>query len=834
MQSRGWVRISGLLAIIAAASLVQPSALAATKTVDLDAQAANGSESQCDLNVLSTFPVKIENKVTNKALGDAFNFSWPSAGPGGFTSSVPAGTSGGVGAIWTWTTSQTVYSYTGNGCGTDICFAQTAGATTNSGYCSAACLLDGASLTVGKGTNPGDIALSWAGGQPSFSIYRSTNKSSVFDTANLVGTTDQFQFTDVPPAGQVFFYAVRGIDCATRKACSADSDCSAPGDGTCVMRGPFGVPGRSLYANDVTVSSASLTSSLITFFSPPKEIFRVTSTARPGGVLDTQQNSTGNPVTVTNEAYPPGCCEEPHRLNCGGECVEYLTDPNNCGACGNVCGPGTCCTNAQCLALCPDGYTFCPSAGLCFDLQNDPDNCGACGNVCGVDNICTGGACIPCGNQGGARFECDNRCTNLNTDPFNCGTCGTSCNLSCPSGFHGVCSNGQSCRCEAGPPSPRPPSNDPEGVAPGCPNPPPPPPPIVEAPVCEIKASSETIAPGGSVTTCRPSGVLYKEVPTALTICGDNIPGKNGQCAGAAPHQSIGTVMRLLPDTSKSVGNAYVTPYAVHVVSDSSSDGLISPGETASLAIEVLNAGPLPIVAASAQLVSPPVDLTQDGIDNPVAVTIATSTSSYGTIAGTTASGDCSNNGIQPATNAVLFQVTLPANHPADTSRPFTLEFTGTVDGAPYSMSVPIGLGIADRCDPTVGTRDYDGIDGLSQPMAKLVPTGDPVPFPSKALNAGKSAPLKARMFCGGVDLKGSDVDAPEIVGLSELTRGPLDISQLSLNDDTNSNDPFFRYNTSTKQWIYNMRTSQIGTGTFTLTIRIAGRKDYVTGFVLD
>jgi hypothetical protein len=29
------------------------------------------------------------------------------------------------------------------------------------------------------------------------------------------------------------------------------------------------------------------------------------------------------------------------------------------------------------------------------------------------------------------------------------------------------------------------------------------------------------------------------------------------------------------------------------------------------------------------------------------------------------------------------------------------------------------------------------------------------------------------------------------------------------------------------------MRTSALGTGTFTLTIRIGGRKDYVTGFKL-
>jgi len=65
-----------------------------------------------------------------------------------------------------------------------------------------------------------------------------------------------------------------------------------------------------------------------------------------------------------------------------------------------------------------------------------------------------------------------------------------------------------------------------------------------------------------------------------------------------------------------------------------------------------------------------------------------------------------------------------------------------------------------------------------------------------------------------------------------------LDIHLLNLNADngTNPNDPFFRFNNTLQggQWNYNMRTSLLGTGTFTITIRIAGRKEYVTGFVLQ
>jgi hypothetical protein len=66
-----------------------------------------------DLNVLQTAPPRLESKVTNRTNGDAFSFSWKSAGRGGFTSSTPAGRTTGVGAKWVWSTNQPVYAFTG-------------------------------------------------------------------------------------------------------------------------------------------------------------------------------------------------------------------------------------------------------------------------------------------------------------------------------------------------------------------------------------------------------------------------------------------------------------------------------------------------------------------------------------------------------------------------------------------------------------------------------------------------------------------------------------------------------------------------------------------------
>jgi stigma-specific protein Stig1 len=1000
----------GALLLSASVSAV----VAATKTVDLDAQPTNGAESKCELNVLSSFPVRIENVVTNNAVGEGFEFKWFSAGPGGFISSVAPGTVPGVGTRWTWTTNQTVYAYSGNNCENDICFVKTAGVGSLGGVCSLSCVDDGVTMTASRGTG-GAVNLAWTGGTAAYTIFRSSTASQITNPANAIGSTSTLQASDTPPAGGIFFYRVRASSCLAQKACASNSQCQPASEGVCVSRGPFAVPGRSLSSTDVTVSSSSLTSSLITFFSPPKEVFRATSSAQPGGAIDALTNETTQPVTVVTEAYPPGCCPgDPatdHKLRCGEECVDFLTDPNNCGACGNVCGEGECCSNGVCSSLCSEDRTFCDGLcsdlqndseqcgtcgtacgegtccqggscvsecapgqlfcngscvdpqndsgncgdcgvacgdeaccsngacvgltacdagqafcdgacidvqndndncgacgnacgegsccsngvcssnsaceagrtlcdGLCYDTMNDPNHCGACGNVCGPEAICTNGVCSPCGNQGGRRFACDNTCVNLNTDAYNCGACGNACNLDCPSNFHGACSSGNSCRCEPGPPAPPPPSHippptppfcgnpDPPDPVPGhcpnpnpsgpvdavCPNPTPsystaavcpePGPETAEGtPICTINPATTTLAPGATATFCRPGGLLFKEIVTTIRVCGDSIPGPDGDCQDGVSKVTTGTFMQLAPDTETEIGEAFLTPYAVHVTAENTfdlasnsptGDGLVQPGETVSILVDVLNAGPSSIQGVTATISAPAVDLTDDGVNNPVGVTILNGTVSYGTILGTQPSANCGALELHPKSGAVPFELTIPDNHPGDTTHPFIITFTGTVNGSPFTMTMPFSLGIADRCVFAEGTRDYDGIDGLSTPLTRLVPMGDPVQFPNRSFNAGNTLPMKMRQLCGGVELKGADADAPQVVGLSEATRGPIDISTVVINDDTSTSDPLFRWNETTKRWIFNMRTSPLGTGVFTLTIRIAGRKDYVTGFVLD
>lgn len=225
-------------------------AIAASKTVDLNGDGT--AESPVSLSILSTFPVKVQNKITNKAVGQGFTFQWPSAGPGGFSSRLAPGSAGGVGAIWTWQTTQQVYSFTGNACANDLCLTRT---------------------------------------QPSDSV----------------------------------------------------------------RRGPFGVPGRSLIPSGVSITNESLTSSLITFFSPPTELFRFTSTIdqiAPGlfRYRTTLINNTAGNVHVETAPGPYGCGSVCGNGTREGTEICDGTDLNG-ATCGNFGQDGTLGCAADCRSF---------------------------------------------------------------------------------------------------------------------------------------------------------------------------------------------------------------------------------------------------------------------------------------------------------------------------------------------------------------------------------------------------------------------------------------------------------------------------------------------------
>lgn len=127
---------------------------------------------------------------------------------------------------------------------------------------------------------------------------------------------------------------------------------------------------------------------------------------------------------------------------CWMECVDLMSDSENCGRCCTVCDPGESCVSGQCRCGgtgpdCVDGENCCSDS--CVDLGADENNCGGCGVVCDAGEACVSGVCR-CGDVGtgcgGGLYCCVDSCVDLSTDDSNCGGCGVGCDegLSCCDG----------------------------------------------------------------------------------------------------------------------------------------------------------------------------------------------------------------------------------------------------------------------------------------------------------------------------------------------------------------------------------------------------------------
>ena len=82
-------------------------------------------------------------------------------------------------------------------------------------------------------------------------------------------------------------------------------------------------------------------------------------------------------------------------IECGGDCVDTTTDPNNCGLCGKICAgkPNATafCAGSQCGIRCDSGYSQC--GGSCVDTQTNKNHCGQCNNKCQGNKMCNAGQC---------------------------------------------------------------------------------------------------------------------------------------------------------------------------------------------------------------------------------------------------------------------------------------------------------------------------------------------------------------------------------------------------------------------------------------------------------
>ena len=88
---------------------------------------------------------------------------------------------------------------------------------------------------------------------------------------------------------------------------------------------------------------------------------------------------------------------DPTMAICGGRCVDFTMDHDNCGACPLACAASEVCFLGQCNQTCPAGTTEC--GGGCADFQSDLHHCGGCSAVdagsfaCESDQVCRRGRC---------------------------------------------------------------------------------------------------------------------------------------------------------------------------------------------------------------------------------------------------------------------------------------------------------------------------------------------------------------------------------------------------------------------------------------------------------
>jgi hypothetical protein len=86
---------------------------------------------------------------------------------------------------------------------------------------------------------------------------------------------------------------------------------------------------------------------------------------------------------------------------CDGGCAALEEDPENCGACGEVCTAfaheTAVCAAKTCAEVCVTGYADCDlevADGCEAHLTADPKNCGVCAHVCPAKDVCTAGKCV--------------------------------------------------------------------------------------------------------------------------------------------------------------------------------------------------------------------------------------------------------------------------------------------------------------------------------------------------------------------------------------------------------------------------------------------------------
>jgi hypothetical protein len=77
-----------------------------------------------------------------------------------------------------------------------------------------------------------------------------------------------------------------------------------------------------------------------------------------------------------------------------------MSDPRDCGRCGEACTDGLVCSRGSCQDACDSGLSNC--AGACVDIRSYETHCGECDMACSPAAVCVEGQCEGVGGSGGS------------------------------------------------------------------------------------------------------------------------------------------------------------------------------------------------------------------------------------------------------------------------------------------------------------------------------------------------------------------------------------------------------------------------------------------------
>ncbi|MBW7957020.1 MAG: SBBP repeat-containing protein [Deltaproteobacteria bacterium] len=154
-----------------------------------------------------------------------------------------------------------------------------------------------------------------------------------------------------------------------------------------------------------------------------------------------------------------------------------------------------------------------------------------------------------------------------------------------------------------------------------------------------------------------------------------------------------------------------------------------------------------------------------------------------------------------------------------------------TLPAGRSAVSLVVNDGKADSASDAVNIAILLEIQGFSSPLGALSNEGTPIQPPDKAFKKGSTLPLKIQLSCNGNALTSNEVVSPRIVSLS---RGSdvsdpevIDLDSGQANDDGTN----FRY--SDYEWVYNLSTKALNTGSYIITVEMPDGSRYNGSFGL-